>query len=106
MESGTAQELGAASRAGNSTVGQRSAERKAHPEQAYRVCLGLLNLTRHYPVTRINQACRIANQENLMRLKQIKSILQTQRDQLPQHTEIAVELPQQHENIRGAKHFH
>ena len=81
-------------------------ERKAHPEQAYRVCLGLLNLTRHYPVTRINQACRIANQENLMRLKQIKSILQTQRDQLPQHTEIAVELPQQHENIRGAKHFH
>ena len=41
-----------------------------------------------------------------MRLKQIKSILQTQRDQLPQHTEIAVELPQQHENIRGAKHFH
>ncbi len=35
--------------------------RKHHPEQAYRVCLGLLNLNRSYPAKRLNNACAIAN---------------------------------------------
>ena len=33
-------------------------ERRAHPEQAYKVCLGLLNLSKQYPATRLNAACR------------------------------------------------
>jgi hypothetical protein len=32
-------------------VSERLAE-KAHPEQAYRLCLGLLSLTREYPSER------------------------------------------------------
>lgn len=79
---------------------------KAHPEQAYRVCLGLLNLTRDYPVQRLNAACKIANREGLRRLKQIKSILQSHRDQLPEQLELSTELPQDHENIRGPHNFH
>ena len=79
---------------------------KDHPEQAYRVCLGLLNLTRVYPSSRLNNACKIANQQGLNRLKQIKSILNSNRDQLPQQLDLSVELPQDHENIRGPKHFH
>lgn len=79
---------------------------KAHPEQAYRVCLGLLNLSREYPAQRIDAACKIANKQGLSRLKQIKSILKSNRDQLPEQLGLTVELPQDHENIRGPNNFH
>lgn len=79
---------------------------KEHPEQAYRICLGLLNLSREYPAHRLNAACKIANREGLLRLKQIKSILQSQRDQLSEQLDLTVELPQDHENIRGPHNFH
>lgn len=86
-------------------VSQRLAE-KAHAEQAYRVCLGLLNLSREYPASRLNATCRIANREGLIRLKQITSILRSNRDQLQQDLPLVVDLPQDHENIRGPHHFH
>jgi len=81
-------------------------ETKAHPEQAYRVCLGLLNLSRAYPHERLEAACRIANNAGLVRLKQIKSILSSNRDQLPEQLDLETELPQDHENIRGPHTFH
>ncbi len=81
-------------------------ETKAHPEQAYRICLGLLNLSREYPLQRLDGACRIANREGLARLKQIKSILRSNRDQLPEQLTLATALPQDHENIRGPHNFH
>ena len=80
---------------------------KEHPEQAYRICLGLLSLSREYPSVRLNAACRIASREGLVRLKQIKSILKTNRDQLPEEQlDLIVDLPQEHENIRGPRNFH
>lgn len=79
---------------------------KDHPEQAYRVCLGLLNLSRQYPPQRLNAACRIANKAGLFRLKQIKSILVSNRDRLPEQLSFDTELPQDHENIRGPRNFH
>jgi transposase len=82
-------------------------QRKAHPEQAYRICLGLLNLSRSYPSERLNQACAIANKEALFKLKNVKAILQSNRDKLPDATPIQWSLlPQDHENIRGAQSFH
>ncbi|EAC2151822.1 hypothetical protein RWF96_004592 [Salmonella enterica] len=63
-------------------VSERLAE-KAHPEQAGRLCLGLLNLTREYPSERVNNSCRQTNAEGLTRLKQIKSILKNNRDLVP-----------------------
>lgn len=79
---------------------------RAHPEQAYRVCLGLLALSRAYPAGRLNAACRLANQEGLTRLKQIKSILTSNRDRLPEQLSLPADLPQHHENIRGPGSFH
>lgn len=80
---------------------------KQHEEQAYRVCLGLLNLSRSYPPARLNNACAIANKHGLYRLKQIKAILQSNQDQLlPEQQEQQPLLPQSHENIRGPKSFH
>lgn len=82
-------------------------KRKQHEQQAYRVCLGLLNLSRQYPAERINKACAIANQNQLYRLKQITSILKSNQDQLITDTdEQQPLLPQSHENIRGPQSFH
>jgi transposase len=81
-------------------------ETKDHPEQAYRLCLGLLNLSREYPAQRLDAACGIANREGLRRLKQISSILRSHRDQLPEQLTLETGLPQNHENIRGPHHFH
>lgn len=82
-------------------------QQKAHPEQAYRVCLGLLNLSRNYPSERLNASCRIANREGLDRLKQIRAILKSNRDQLQEQLPLSVpELPQHHANIRGPQSFH
>jgi len=82
-------------------------QQKQHEEQAYRVCLGLLSLSRSYPAERLNKACAIANQNKLYRLKQIKDILRSNQDQLLTEalTSPSV-MPQQHENIRGPKSFH
>jgi len=86
---------------------QAQLQRKQHEQQAYRVCLGLLNLSRQYPADRLNKACAIANQNQLYRLKQIKSILQSNQDQLLTGSkEQLTLLPQDHENIRGPENFH
>ena len=78
---------------------------RPHPEQAYKVCLGLLNLSLDYPSCRLNRACLLANREGLTRLKNIKSILKSNRDQLQQELALSVELPQSHDNIRGPENF-
>lgn len=81
--------------------------RKEHPEQAYRVCLGLLSLSRAYPAERLNQACALANQGSLFKLKNVKTILQSNLDKLPASVPVQISLlPQDHENIRGAHSFH
>jgi hypothetical protein len=41
-------------------VSQQLADR-AHPEQPYRACLGLLNLSRAYPARRLDAARAIAD---------------------------------------------
>ncbi len=84
----------------------RQLKSRAHPEQAYKVCLGLLNLSRQYPPQRLDAACRIANGASLNRLKQIKSILKSNRDRLPEQLELQAELPQNHKNIRGPRDYH
>ena len=82
-------------------------KQKQHEEQAYRVCLGLLNLSRSYPAERINNACAVANQHQLYRLKQVKGILLSNQDKLlANRTEPLSVLPQSHENIRGPHSFH
>ena len=80
---------------------------KDHPEQAYRVCLGLLNLSKKYDAHRLNNACQIANQKKLYRLKHVKNILSSNLDTCIKNTSIQPSLlPQHHENIRGPKSFH
>lgn len=79
---------------------------REHPEQAYKACLGLLGLSKMYPDTRLNAACRVATAAGLQRLQQVKAILKSNRDQLPEQLSLPAELPQDHENIRGPHNFH
>lgn len=86
---------------------KRQLNSKEHEQQAYRICLGLLNLSRQYPPQRLNSACAIANQKHLYRLKQVKSILAANKDKLYHSSDDTVpSLPQTHENIRGPLSFH
>lgn len=79
---------------------------RAHEQQGYRTCLGLLNLTRRYPAQRVNRACAIANEQKLTRLKNITSILKSNLDTLVTEDDSQPILPQTHENIRGPSSFH
>ena len=80
---------------------------KEHEQQAFRVCLGILSLSRKYSAQRLNQACGLANHHELYRLQQIKDILQSNQDTVFQPSEPSTyQLPQDHENIRGPHSFH
>lgn len=85
---------------------QTQIQRKQHEEQAYRVCLGLLNLSRSYPPDRLDRACQLAHRHRMYRLKNVKAILQSNQDQQVDSNEPQRALPQSHENIRGPKSFH
>ncbi|MGS3377120.1 IS21 family transposase, partial [Klebsiella pneumoniae] len=65
-----------------------------------------LSLSREYPASRVEACCQLANREGLVRLKQLKSVLASGRDQLPASQLSYPELPQEHENIRGPQSFH
>ncbi|RLV59397.1 IS21 family transposase, partial [Parashewanella curva] len=79
---------------------------RAHPEQAYNLCLGVLNLSKTYSNERLNNACAIANQHKLYRYRQISDILKSNQDKLVNSKQQSFDLPQHHENVRGSDAFH
>lgn len=83
--------------------------RKPHPEQAYRGCLGLLNLSRNYDVNRLDRACQRALLIGSPYVRSVKSILQQGIDQLelpidnqPHSDDSACG---DHSNIRGPQYY-
>lgn len=78
--------------------------RKVHPEQAYRSCLGVLRLAKSYPPERIEAAAKRALFCHTLSYKSLKSILENNLDQ----AELPEALPEKsinHENIRGAAYY-
>ncbi|MBK9730655.1 MAG: IS21 family transposase [Chitinophagaceae bacterium] len=83
----------------------RVIENKQHPEQAYRSCLGILNLARKVGSERLTRACRRANDYGIYNYPIIVQILERRLDELSaeeQHD--AVSMPQ-HQNIRGSDYY-
>ncbi len=80
---------------------------KAHPEQGYRACLGLLALARQYGNSRLEAASALAVKLQSPSRKSVQSILKTGRDQHPAATtkELELDLPA-HPNVRGPKYYH
>tara|TARA_B100001059_G_scaffold235209_1_gene280110 strand:+ start:188 stop:1735 length:1548 start_codon:yes stop_codon:yes gene_type:complete len=80
---------------------------KAHPQQSYRVCLGLLTLNNKYPKERLNAACRRGLDTGAYRLKNIKAILANNLDQQTQQPEQPDLLETiSHDNVRGENYYH
>ena len=79
---------------------------RRHAEQGFRSCLGILRLAKTYSNQRLEAACQMALLLGTHRYKSIESILKHGLDEKPVDQEEAATLPQQHENIRGADHYH
>jgi transposase len=83
---------------------ERILERKKHPEQGYRSCLGLLSLSKRYSKERMEAAALRALTIGACSYTSVKSILQTRIEQ----TALSLEVPEAspvHANIRGADYY-
>lgn len=81
--------------------------RKEHPEQGYKVCLGILNLSKEYGRERLNSACKRALYLDALSLKVIKNILTNGLENMEAETKSGRQLEMfHHENIRGSEYYH
>ena len=78
---------------------------RKHPEQAFKVCLGILSLTKKYGPHRLNNACGKANRFGTYSYKRIESMLKLGVEQEgQQELEFVSSIPT-HENIRGSQYY-
>ena len=79
-------------------------ESKAHVEQGYRACLGILNLAKNYPAERMENAAKRALASRAISYYSLKSILEKGLDKVDIQNKVR-ELPLRHSNIRGAEYY-
>ena len=82
-------------------------ESRAHPEQGYRSCLGILRLDKHYPKQRLENAAARALRFSNLSLKALRKILENGLDRLKRKKDSGstAVLPA-HDNIRGGQYYH
>jgi transposase len=94
---------------GTRAVVQWQLENRPHPEQGYRACLGLLNLSKTYGDGRLEAACRRALTIGSPTRKRIKAILEAKLDQhpdlFPAADTAAPTASRSHGNVRGPNYF-
>ena len=81
-------------------------ERRQHPEQAYRSCMGILSLASKVGKDRLTNACRRALGFGIYNYKTIQAILEKGMDNYDED-ELLTEQPTMptHENIRGEDYY-
>ncbi len=80
-------------------------EKKSYPEQAYKSCMGILNLAKKYTPERLEKACARGLQYEKYSYRTIDRILLLKMDQIEEDTEaLQVKIPS-HENIRGGEYY-
>jgi transposase len=78
---------------------------QVHPQQGYRSCLGLIQLSKQFGAVRLNAACARALASNAVSRRSIQSILKTGLDQRPFEVKV-VSLPLPlHDNVRGSAYY-
>lgn len=82
----------------------RILQQRTHPEQAYKTCLGILNLTKKFDQERLNKACRIALHFQYYSYRGIKNILENNLEN--QQLDCFETPPNVHPNIRGDHYYH
>lgn len=81
-------------------------ERRRHPEQAFKSCMGVFRLGDVYTRERLERACAMAFRQRAFSSRSVRNILKNNRDVIvgEQDTEqLALPL---HENVRGAGYYH
>ena len=78
---------------------------RAHPEQAYRACLGVFRLSQSYPHERIEAAARRALRYQMCSFKSLQLILKRGLDQQVEPSETNPSTLPSHENIRGEGYY-
>lgn len=78
---------------------------KAHPQQGFRACLGVMRLGKKYGDDRLEAACRRALAIKSPSYKSVNSILKMNLDQEPLPKPTKEILPVHHSNLRGASYY-
>jgi transposase len=78
---------------------------KQHPEQGYKVCLGILNLAREYSKERLEKACQRALYYDSLSLKVIRNILHNSLENIKDDKASTKIKMFDHKNIRGPKYY-
>ena len=81
-------------------------ERRAHPQQGFRSCLGIMRLGKRFGEERLEAACRRALTLGAYSYKSIESILRQGLDRKAVPEQQDLELSLEHENIRGSDYYH
>lgn len=79
-------------------------EEKQHPEQAFKVCMGIINLSKKFGDERLNNACSKALMYGFHSYKRVKEILDKGVDKKEPEEQLLIPLPN-HENTRGSNYF-
>ncbi len=79
-------------------------DKKQHPEQAYKSCVGILSFTKKYGNDRLAKACTRALGYGIYNYKTIQNILEKGMDNHAIEVDEQIEMPL-HENIRGENYY-
>ena len=79
-------------------------EKKQHPEQSYKSCLGVLHLAKKYGRERLDSACRRASEYGAYNYNMVERILKKGWDQIDDRNDEGTKMPE-HKNIRGGKYY-
>ena len=78
---------------------------REHPEQAYRACLGIIRLGKHYSPERLNKACQRAVAYHNHSYPAVRTILEKNLDQAQMPVTQSPASVLSHENVRGPEYY-
>ena len=81
-------------------------ERRPHPEQGFRSCLGIVRLVRPFGADRLEAAATRAIEIGTFTYGSVRSILDNKLDRQAGHQPPAEGVPVLHPNIRGPRYYH
>jgi transposase len=81
-------------------------ERRPHPEQGFRSCLGIVRLVRPFGAERLEAAAARAVEIGTLTYGSVRSILDNKLDRQPAQRRPANGVPVLHPNIRGPRYYH
>ena len=79
-------------------------DKKQHPEQSYKSCLGILHLAKKVGKQRLDNACKRALSYESYNYHMIERILKNGWDRLDEDPEEQIDTPS-HNNIRGSQYY-